>query len=169
MLPIKNILYPTDFSDRSEKAFQLACALARDYEARLIILHVAEPPAFITHGEMARALDHMDGYKEELKDKLRELQAPDCTVVVARSLQQGDPAAEILRSAEETNADLIVMGTHGRTGLRRLLMGSVAEQVVRRAGCPVLTVKTPFAEPLPELKQVTSCRSAELTAANESS
>jgi nucleotide-binding universal stress UspA family protein len=61
-------------------------------------------------------------------------------------LTDGEPYAEILRVAEDDGCDLIVMGTHGRTGLRRLLMGSVAEQVLRQASCPVLTVKTPFPE-----------------------
>jgi nucleotide-binding universal stress UspA family protein len=60
-------------------------------------------------------------------------------------LAEGDPAAEIIRAAQETGAELIVMGTHGRTGLQRLLMGSVAEQVLRKASCPVLTVKAPHA------------------------
>jgi nucleotide-binding universal stress UspA family protein len=66
-------------------------------------------------------------------------------VEAERRLEEGDPVEAILRVAEEIGADLIVMGTHGRTGLSRLFMGSVAEQVLRRAPCPVLTLKSPFA------------------------
>ena len=72
------------------------------------------------------------------------MQAPDAQIVVEHRLEEGNPVAEILRVARETHCDLIVMGTHGRTGLAHLLMGSVAEQVVRKAGCHVLVVKTPF-------------------------
>jgi nucleotide-binding universal stress UspA family protein len=83
-------------------------------------------------------------YREEMEKELKGIRVPDRKVQVERLLEEGDPAAQILRVAQETNCDLIVMGSHGRTGLDRLLMGSVAEQVVRRASCPVLTVKAPF-------------------------
>jgi len=75
---------------------------------------------------------------------------PHANVRMERRLEQGDATTEILRVAREESADLIVMGTHGRTGLGRLLMGSVAEQVMRRAPCPVLTVKSPVPETAPE-------------------
>jgi nucleotide-binding universal stress UspA family protein len=84
-----------------------------------------------------------------LEDRLFKLQPPDRTIHVQRLLREGDPAQEILHTAEETKADLIVMGTHGRTGLRRLLMGSVAEVVLRKAPCPVLTVKSLLRENAP--------------------
>src|SRR5262249_33247405 len=88
-----------------------------------------------------------ENYQEDAKLQLRKIQAP-AEVRVEHRLAEGDAAAEILRVARETNCDLVVMGTHGRKGLGRLLMGSVAEQVVRKAPCPVLTLKTPFeAEP----------------------
>jgi nucleotide-binding universal stress UspA family protein len=81
------------------------------------------------------------------------LQAPNSGVEIDRRLTDGDPYAEILRVAQECSCDLIVMGTHGRTGLRRLLMGSVAEKVVRHAPWPVLTVKILLPEPVPAPKE----------------
>jgi nucleotide-binding universal stress UspA family protein len=74
---------------------------------------------------------------------------PDPEVQVERRLEQGDAATEIVRVAQETHCDLIVIGTHGRTGLSRVLMGSVAEKVLRQAPCPVLAVKTPFENEAP--------------------
>jgi nucleotide-binding universal stress UspA family protein len=82
--------------------------------------------------------------KEPLRAKLHQLLPSDPNVPVDHRLAEGDAATEILRLANETRSDVIVMGTHGRTGLARVLMGSVAEQVVRRAPCPVVTMKTPL-------------------------
>jgi nucleotide-binding universal stress UspA family protein len=79
-----------------------------------------------------------------MKSRLDQLVVPDSTIRTERRYEEGEPVAEILLTAKECGADLIVMGTHGRTGLARLLMGSVADQVVRRAECPVVTVKVPF-------------------------
>ena len=145
MLTIRAILVAADFSACSEDAFRVARALARDYRARLIVLHVATPPPFITPGELQRALQRPDGYRAELEGRLRLVYAVDSPGSVEYRVQDGDPAVEILGVAREAGCDLIVMGTHGRTGLDRLLMGSVAEQVVRKAPCPVLTVKIPLA------------------------
>jgi nucleotide-binding universal stress UspA family protein len=144
MLPIKTILHPTDFSERSDAAYRLAGALARDYDARLVIVHVAEPPVAIYGPDLI--LPPTESYEQPLRAKLQELTRRDPTIRVEERFVEGDPAKEILRVAKETQCDLIVMGTHGRTGLGRLLMGSVAEQVVRKARCPVLTVKTPLAD-----------------------
>jgi nucleotide-binding universal stress UspA family protein len=84
-------------------------------------------------------------YQEELTEKLHKMQAEGAKVPVEHQLLfVGDPAEEILRVAQAVKADLVVLGTHGRTGLGRLLMGSVAEQIVRRAPCPVVTVKVPL-------------------------
>jgi universal stress protein A len=150
MLPIQTILHPTDFSERSGYAFQLACALARDYGARLVVLHVATPPT-IVYGEGVLPPDPQL-LSQEAKEQLNQLEVPDSNVRAERRYEEGDPATTILRAAQEIHADLIVMGTHGRTGLGRLLMGSVAEQVVRKAPCPVLTVKTPLPEAAPALR-----------------
>jgi nucleotide-binding universal stress UspA family protein len=148
MLAVHTILHPTDFSDRSRYAFWLACALARDYSARLIVLHVAETPPVI-YGEGILPPDPVE-LRAAAQGRLDRLQVPHADVRAERRLEQGDTVTEILHVAQEVPADLIVMGTHGRTGLGRLLMGSVAEQVVRRAACPVLTVKAPFPETAPQ-------------------
>jgi nucleotide-binding universal stress UspA family protein len=145
MLPVHTILHPTDFSAPSAYALGLACALARDYGARLIALHVAHaPPVFASEGMVPPAPEEI---RAEAEEQLRQLPVPQDDVRVERRLELGDAAGEILRVAAEVDASLIVMGTHGRTGLGRLLMGSVAEQVVRRSTCPVLTVTRPV--PIP--------------------
>jgi len=141
MLPIKAILHPTDFSERSMLAFRLACALARDYGARLTVLHVAQPPtASAIEGVLIPAPTRD---LQPLREQLQHLRPEDPKVLVEHHLIEGDAVTEILHVAGETKCDVIAMGTHGRTGLDRLLMGSVAEQVVRTASCPVLTVKIP--------------------------
>jgi nucleotide-binding universal stress UspA family protein len=141
MLPIHTILHPTDFSDRSRHALHLACALARDHGARLVVLHV-EPIHYLGLSEGAIPPDP-GVILAQAKEQLERLEIPDPNLRSERHFAEGDPAKEILRAAREVASDLIIMGTHGRTGLSRLLMGSVAEQVVRRAPCPVLTVKDP--------------------------
>jgi len=144
MTPLHTILHPTDFSERSEAALHLACALARDYGARLVLLHVATQPPFI-YGEGMVPLD-ADEFLGYAKEQLDDLELPIDDLRVERRLETGDAATEVLHVAKQTKADLIVIGTHGRTGMSRLLMGSTAEQIVRRASCPVLTLKTPLAE-----------------------
>jgi len=144
MLPIQTIFHPTDFSVASDSAFRLACSLARDYGARLVLVHVAEPPVPIYND--GPVLPPAQTNKEPLREKLHELMKRDPKVQAEHQLFEGDAALEILRLADEAKCDLIVMGTHGRTGLGRLLMGSVAEQVMRKASCPVLTVKTPMSD-----------------------
>ncbi|HKA04796.1 MAG TPA: universal stress protein, partial [Acidimicrobiales bacterium] len=144
MLPIHTILHPTDFSDRSTHALRLAGALARDYGARLIVLHVAEMPA-VPYAEGVIPPVDPDDVVRVARHQLELLDAPVTGHPVERHLEVGDPIDTILGVAHDLPADLIVMGTHGRTGLRRLLMGSVAEQIVRRATCPVLTMTSPFA------------------------
>jgi nucleotide-binding universal stress UspA family protein len=146
MFPIKTILHPTDFSGHSEAAFQLACTLARNSWARLVVVHVARRPVVApVEGVFPPGVEL---YQEELTAKLRSLQAAAPEVRMEQQLLLGDhPAPAILQVAGEVGCDLIVLGTHGRTGLRRVLMGSVAEQVLRQAPCPVLAVKVPPAQP----------------------
>jgi nucleotide-binding universal stress UspA family protein len=146
MLTIRTILHPTDFSDSSAAAFRLACSLAKERGARLLVLHVYPPP--IAHGEVV-ARRQPNGFHQQLWDELHSVQPEDPAVTVDYWLREGNPVAEILNLAGDEAADLIVLGTHGRTGLGRLLMGSVAEQVVRGAACPVLTVKVPHGEAAP--------------------
>ena len=143
MLPIRVILHPTDFSEGSGCAFQFACALARDYGARLVLIHVTPTPIvpvpFVTIP--AEPVD----VREKLLEQLANMRSSDSILTMERHLKEGDPATEILQFAEHIRCDLIVMGTHGRTGLGRLFVGSVAEQVLRKASCAVLTVKNPVA------------------------
>jgi len=147
MLPIRIILHPTDFSENSADAFRLACSLARDYNARLVVLHVAEQPVIVPIDGVTTLPPPLD--REQLLNELHCWQAREPGVRGEPRLAEGDPAAEIVRAAAETGCDVIVMGTHGRTGLGRLLLGSVAEQVLRRAPCPVVTVKTPHPQARP--------------------
>jgi nucleotide-binding universal stress UspA family protein len=124
------------------------------------VLHIVEPPAVVYGGGIVSP--KTEEHWEELRAKLRQLRPEDPKVHVEHLLVEGDPVAQILRGATETNCDLIVMGTHGRTGLSRLLMGSVAEGVIRKAACPVLTVKMPFPD-APSFEEVSSPK----TGANE--
>jgi nucleotide-binding universal stress UspA family protein len=143
MLPLRTILHPTDFSEHSGYAFQLACALAWDHGARLVVLHV-QPPV-ICHALVPISSEPPAVWRA-LEEQLSKLRPPDPDVCVEHHLTEGDPAAEIVHLAQETHCDLIVMGTQGRTGMDRLLMGSVAEAVLRKAPCPVLTVRGPLPE-----------------------
>jgi nucleotide-binding universal stress UspA family protein len=140
------ILHPTDFSDRSAHALGIAADLARQHGAKLLIVHVAETlgPENVTYGEVATQLEPA-GYRQRILDDLRRSVPAPAGVSVQYLVAEGDPAEEIDRVARERGCDLIVLGTHGRTGLGRLLTGSVAERVVRLAACPVLTVKLPLA------------------------
>jgi nucleotide-binding universal stress UspA family protein len=143
MLAIRKILHPTDFSDLSRSALEFASALARDYGAELVVVHVHSPaPVYAPDGIVTGPIE--DPY--EVRAKLAQVRPADHRVKVEHHLLEGNPADEILKAARVTSADLIVMGTHGSTGLSRLLMGSVAENVLRKAPCPVLTVRGPFAE-----------------------
>jgi nucleotide-binding universal stress UspA family protein len=145
MLAIRTILHPTDFSERSDFAFRLACSLARDYGARLIVLHVAEPPAPICSDGLVVPAPQVYNM-EALRVQLHKIVPRNAKIPIEHRLIEGDAALQILNSAEETKCDVIVMGTHGRTALSRLLMGSVAENLVRKAPCPVVTVKSPLPE-----------------------
>ena len=149
MLPVQTILHPTDFSESAEHAFRLACSLARDHAARLVVLHVVKPSYPIV-GEMlvVPPLGSEEGDEAERLRMLAKLKARTPTYggfPVEYRAEIGEPVESILDAVEDTGAGLVVMGTHGRTGLKRMLMGSVAEQIVRTAPCSVLTVKTPTA------------------------
>jgi nucleotide-binding universal stress UspA family protein len=156
MLPIRTILHPTDFSEHSRFAFQTACLLAHECGARLIVLHVVEPPVTIT-GTTALPLIADELPLADAGKHLHRLRPSDPDLVVEYQLAVGYPAEMIVRVAREQAVDLIVMGTHGRRGFGHLLMGSVAEQVLREATCPVLTLKHPAADkdaaPYPPLRE----------------
>jgi nucleotide-binding universal stress UspA family protein len=153
MFAIRTILHPTDFSEQSEYAFRLTCALARDHGARVVLFHVAMP-VVVAEGLLLQ--ESPEEAKQKLWDAFHRLEKSDPKVRELRietKLAEGEPATEILRAAQEIQPDLIVMGTHGRRGFVRLLMGSVAEAVLRKAPCPVLTVKAPVpSTPAPSAK-----------------
>lgn len=138
---MRKILFPTDFSHTGDAALALATSLARERGATLLVVHVEEPPAAYGGGEMYYGMP--DPMTEDLQRMLNAVVPPDPAVPYEHRLITGDPASAITRLAQEEEVDLIVMGTHGRTGLMRFLMGSVAEAVVRRAPCPVLTLRQP--------------------------
>lgn len=143
MLPIRTILHPTDFSGRSEDAFRAACSLARDHNSRVVVLYV-RAPATVAYGEVGPVVEDPVGTPEDVRLRLAARLDLDPGLDIEYRVADGDPAEEVVSEARVLGADLIVMGTHGRTGLSRLLMGSVAEAVLRRAPCPVLTLKAPF-------------------------
>jgi nucleotide-binding universal stress UspA family protein len=148
MQPIRTILFAADFSENSKQAFQSACALAVGNQTRLVVLHVAEPNSVsrqpVHHGHQSVQFDRAQPDEAEQQSALQRLGAlyiPDHPVQMEYIATQGDAAEEILRKARELGSDLIVMGTHGRTGLRRVLAGSVAVIVLRSALCPVLALR----------------------------
>ena len=140
-MKLDKILVPTDFSHTGDAAMALATVLARDTGARIEIVHIEESPLAYGGGEMYYGIPEPDSH--QLRTMLSKVVPPDPAVTFSHHLLVGDPANALARFAEEENVDMIVMGTHGRTGFLRLLMGSVAESVVRHAKCPVLTYKMP--------------------------
>ena len=135
----KKIIFPTDFSKSSDAGLEYATILARDTGARLLIVHVEEPPAAYGGGEMYYGVLEPD--HSELWRMLREVKPTDSAVAYQHRMLLGDPAEQMVQLAEDEQAHLIVLGTHGRTGFKRLFMGSVAEAVVRQATCPLISVK----------------------------
>ncbi|MGP0064278.1 MAG: universal stress protein [Isosphaeraceae bacterium] len=136
---IRVILHPTDFSEASEASLDVAQTLARDAGARLAVIHVV-PVDLYLEGSMAPEIDPWD-YQHSLHVIRKRLEGANLKHPVETMLGRGHPADEILRAADDLGCDLIVMGTHGFTGLGHLLMGNVAEVVLPRASCPVLLVK----------------------------
>jgi universal stress protein A len=147
-MDIRHILAPTDFSDYSKKALSDAFELAQIFGAKLSLLHVLEPSPYLgeftlpTMGE-----DLLSDLERQARAALARVlpEAQNVQIEVTRSVVMGSPSLKIVETAEAEHVDLIVMATHGRTGLSHLLIGSVAERVVRTAPCPVLTIR-PLAE-----------------------
>ena len=129
-----SILHPTDFSEASQLACVNAVELARQCGAKLTVLHVYPDPTRVPDAWS------IHDPRPELEDALGLVAADVPDVPVERLLRVGTPAETIVEYAKRHNCDVIVMGTHGRTGLGHLLMGSVAEKVIRAAPCPVLVV-----------------------------
>jgi nucleotide-binding universal stress UspA family protein len=141
---LSRILVPVDFSAATQKALQYATAFAAQFEAKLVLLHVIEPTVVPDNfGIIPPAYDELN---EELAQAARQHLSSLAESLrnvgnVEQQFRLGRPAWEITRFAEQTKADLIILATHGRTGLKHVLLGSVAELVVRHAPCPVLVVR----------------------------
>jgi nucleotide-binding universal stress UspA family protein len=140
MYSIKTILHPTDYSESSAAAFDVACALARDHRAEMIVCHVS--PLLIPAVADGMVFEIPSETEAEMTAKLKTIRPTDPEIRVSYRLTRGDAVRELLTLAAECKVDLIVIGTHGRSGLSRLLMGSVAEAVQRSAACPVVTVRS---------------------------
>ncbi len=133
------ILFPTDFSPCSQLALEDATSIALETGAVMLITHVHQPTDFVVDPGFGCCSIHEDG--AGLNQLLERVRPTDSTVCFEHRLLCGNPAYEIPRLANDEHVDMIVMGARGRTGLSRLLMGSVVESVIRHAHCPVLTVK----------------------------
>lgn len=151
MIAVRKILVPVDFSDGARPALALAAGFARPFEAAIELFHVWQPPPLVpvplmvVSPEQGRPLTlealARNAAGTQMKDLVDELHRLGVSSVMSR-VGVGDPAHEILDLARVGEFDLIVMGTHGRHGIAHALLGSVAEKVVRRASCPVLTVRS---------------------------
>ncbi len=147
MVRLKNILFPTDFSDFSSYAASFAVSFATDYKAKLHVLHVIELPLGMP--EVLSLKISMEEVKAKvMQDARQELESAATPAILGKLdyeivCLKGKPFLEIIKFAAEKEIDMIVMGTHGRSALESMLMGSTAERVVRQAACPVFTVRKP--------------------------
>lgn len=143
MPDIRTILCPVDFSSASDDSFAFARELAARLGAHIHLVHVFPLPVFTApDGPVMVGADYTARVTAELGSALTKLAAVETEVPIQTHLLEGVPFQEIVALAARLPADLIVIGTHGRTGLRHLLLGSVAERVVRTSPVPVLTVPT---------------------------
>jgi len=142
---VTKILVPVDFSAHAMKALNYAAELARKFDASLVLMHAYAIPAYTlpegyimaSPATVAEVMNKIEEAMGGARKQAEQLGVKNVESVVV----EGIPFAEIVRTAREKGCDLIVMGTHGRTGLRHALLGSVAEKVVRKASCAVLTVR----------------------------
>lgn len=145
---VKNILVPVDYSEGTEAVHALASSLALEYEATIHLVHVCEPAiAYVEVGLVGTPIS-ADVNTADLEQEAERLGlvAFDENIPVSTACLVGNPAECLMGYVEDNAIDLVVMGTHGRSGVERILMGSVAEALVRRCTCPVLTVKQPAAK-----------------------
>lgn len=143
MIQYKRVLVPTDFSERAKLALDYAAELPFAEDAELIILHAVEPTIYPTHHVIARtdALSIESQVRKACQEHLDEACATITGVRARGELVEGYAAQEIVAAAEQEDVDLIVIATHGRSGLTHFLLGSTAEKVLRKAPCPVLSVR----------------------------
>lgn len=141
-IKLKTILVPVDFSESSRKALHYAVSFARQFNAEILLLHSVElpspPPETILTKPGLIDADAQNAADKRLSEWRKQIGSSTAVKVAART---GKPTTQIVEEAKRSHADLIVMGTHGRTGLSHLLIGSTAEQVVRHAPCPVMVVR----------------------------
>jgi nucleotide-binding universal stress UspA family protein len=150
MKPFEKILTAIDFSESSDFAFEHALTLARQFQAELTVMHVINEPVdlrgfYVPHISFEQLEKEIEEGAEKMMEKFCQTRMGDFTRYTT-AIVAGIPYEEILRKAEETGASLIVLGTHGRTGIDHLIFGSTAERVVRSATCPVLTIRLPVIE-----------------------
>ncbi|MEQ8211497.1 MAG: universal stress protein [Lacipirellulaceae bacterium] len=143
MSTIKNILIPVDFSKCSQDATIYAEEIAERFDAAIHLLHVIEPIIVAPMIGESLPTTYLDQQESSVQEQLNRWMTAEHSVSRSsgRAIRHGSPFVEIIRYARENQIDLIVMGTHGLTGLKHALIGSVAEKVVRKASCPVLTVR----------------------------
>jgi universal stress protein A len=155
MLGIHRILVPIDFSEASKEAFRCAAIWAEKFGASIAILHACETPTLfgppevpvlVTDAVLAEEGRTLDDARVQLRRFLHEVSSNEEDPGVTILARSGEPSKIILDTARDGGFDLIVLGTHGRTGLSHMLLGSVAERVLRRATCPVMTVRAPHAD-----------------------
>ena len=145
MLPLRKILCPTDFSEPSYKALKAANELALHFSAALVLVHVVPLVIDIPTSADFYIPSEVQTAQARAKKALQEVVEKRISekVRIRTNVVVGDPGDEIVTTAAGENADIIVIATHGLTGWRRLIFGSVAEKVVRLAPCPVLTIQSP--------------------------
>ena len=150
-MEIKTILVPTDFSDFAEYAYTWALGLAADCKAKIVLFHATPTLSHLAFPESVYYPDLARMERELIADAEKRVgefatKKGASTVAVETRVTVGEAVWEICRMAEKEHADLIIMGSHGRTGLSHVVLGSVAERVVRHASCPVLVVRLPQQE-----------------------
>jgi nucleotide-binding universal stress UspA family protein len=145
MLPFKKILYPTDFSDPSYEALKAANELALHFSAELCVLHVVTPVAQAPADPSDSALLVLQEMEKAARESLEEMVKKRIPkeLLVRQIVVLGGASEEILQISKKEKVDLIVIATHGQTGWRHFVFGSVAEKVVRLAPCAVLTIRAP--------------------------
>jgi nucleotide-binding universal stress UspA family protein len=142
MLPIKKIICPTDFSEPAKMGLESAIELSDRFSAELVLIHVINPVPMV-----ATAAPHLPTILEGLRESAQKAINDLFNNVIPKNMQaryhlvEGNTADLIIRTAEEENADLIVIATHGESGWRKLVFGSVAEKVIRSANCPVMVIR----------------------------
>jgi nucleotide-binding universal stress UspA family protein len=145
MKPFSRILTAIDFSENSDYAFDYALTLAKQFDSQLMVLHVINEPVDLRGFYVPNI--SFEQLEKEIEEGAEKMMAKFCSSKMGdftrftTSIVTGIPYEEIIRTAEETAASLIVLGTHGRTGIDHLIFGSTAERVVRGAACPVLTIR----------------------------